>query len=127
MKLAVEVRERNRSLFLLCKGEVILGDESEYLYNLITKRNSETVVVDLAAVTHVDEHALVMFVLCHTLLSSSHRKIVFRNVSPAVMEAFQRRQLESLFGIDSVAVAEAPLGIHHGDPEPRRKSFGSGF
>lgn len=104
MRLRIDVQQMGRNLLLFCKGEIVQGEESEYLYNLITKRNAENVMLDLGAVTYIDEGGSIMLLLCHSLFSGTRRKLSFQNPSSATMEGFRLRQLDSIFDLsESIA------------------------
>jgi len=99
MKLKVTVNDQGNKLTLTCTGEIIRGTESEYLFDLITKRSNENIVVDLGSVARIDEDGVVMFVLCRRLLSSASKKLFLQNPSDCVRKALKHSQVEDFFNI----------------------------
>jgi anti-anti-sigma regulatory factor len=102
MRLRIDVQQNGRNLLLVCKGEIVQGEEAEYLYNLITKRNAENITVDLSSVSYIDEGGSIMLLLCHSLLAGTRRRLSFQNPSAAAMEGFRLRQLDSIFGLADI-------------------------
>lgn len=99
MKLKVTVNDEGNNLTLTCTGEIIRGAESEYLFDLITRRSNENIVVDLGSVVRIDEDGVVMFILCRRLLASVSKKLLFQNLSDCVTQALKHKQLENFFSI----------------------------
>ncbi len=104
MRLRIDVQQNGRNLLLACKGEIVQGEEAEYLYNLITKRNAETITVDLSSVPYIDEGGSIMLLLCHSLLAGTRRKLSFQNPSAGCHGRFRLRQLDSIFGLVDIPV-----------------------
>ena len=78
MKLKVTVNDQENNLTLTCTGEIIRGAESEYLFDFITQRSNENIVVDLGSVARIDEDGVVMLVLCRRLLASASKTLYLR-------------------------------------------------
>lgn len=99
MKLKVTVNDQGNNLTLACTGEIIRGAESEYLFDLITRRSNANVMVDLGSVVRIDEDGVVMFVLCRRLLASAGKKLYLQNPSDCVRQALKHSQIEDFFTI----------------------------
>ena len=99
MKLKVTVNDQGRNLTLICAGEIIRGAESEYLFDLITRRSNQDVVVDLGSVAGIDEDGVVMLILCRRLLASARKKLFLQNPSDCVSKALKHSQVEDFFTI----------------------------
>src|SRR5215831_10355238 len=94
MQLSVEVTSLNDAAVLICRGEIVQGAESDYLFALATRPDKRDVIVDMGAVTRVDEAGLFVILLCYEYVVASDRRLFLRNPSLEVLEGLRRRQAE---------------------------------
>lgn len=94
MQLSVEVNNLSDAAVLVCRGEIVQGPESDYLFALATRPDRRDVILDVGAVTRVDEAGLFVILLCYECLISTNRRVFLRNPSLEVLEGLRRRQTE---------------------------------
>jgi anti-anti-sigma regulatory factor len=91
MELSVEVSALEEIPVFVCRGKVVHGPELDYLFSLMTRPDRRDLVLDLQAVTTVDEAGMFMIVLCYELLSASRRRLFLRNPSSDILEGLRRQ------------------------------------
>lgn len=93
MELSVEVvNEANSTPTFICRGKLIRGQESDYLFDLVTRPDKRDVVLDVEGLDAFDKDGLSTIVLCHELLSLTHRRLFLRHASTEMLaELFLRR------------------------------------
>ncbi len=99
MELSVEVNQANGIATFICRGSLVRGQESDYLFDLVTRPDYRDVVLDVGGLSIFDWDGLSTLVLCHELLSSTNRKLFLRN--PATELLLELRLRRSDFGTDS--------------------------
>jgi anti-anti-sigma regulatory factor len=67
MRLSIHVQQLRDATLLICIGQIVQGQEADYLFSLITQRDGD-VVLDMNAVSHIDEEGLFLIVLSYELL-----------------------------------------------------------
>lgn len=94
MELSVEVaNEANSIATFICRGKLIRGEESDYLFDLVTRPDKRDVVLDLEGLDAFDKEGISTIVLCHELLSLTHRRLFLRHASTEMLaELFRRRR-----------------------------------
>jgi anti-anti-sigma regulatory factor len=95
MELSIEVNRWKDATLLTCMGMLVHGQASEYLFAIATRPGHGDVVLDMQAVTQVDEAGTFVILLCYELLSASKRRLFLRNASPDILEGL-RRQTEKV-------------------------------
>jgi len=95
MELSVEVSGVEEMPVFICRGKVVHGPELDYLFSLMTRPDRRDLVLDLQAVTAVDEAGMFMILLCYELLSASHRRLFLRNPSSDILEGLRRQAQKS--------------------------------
>jgi len=96
MQLSVEVNDSNDVAVLVCRGQILQGESSEYLFALTTRPDRRDVVLDVQEVSGIDEAGLFVIVVCYQLLSTAKRRLFLRNPSSAVLDGLRRTQMEVL-------------------------------
>lgn len=94
MQLSVEVKNSNDAAVLVCRGQIVHGQESEYLFALATRSDRRDVVLDVEGVSGIDEAGLFVIVLCYQTLSASKRRLFLRNPSSAMLDGLRRQQVD---------------------------------
>lgn len=109
MRLSVEVKKPARTSVFICRGQIVRGQECNYLFDLLTRPATGDVVLDLESVTNFDEDGLSVVLMCGTLLSATHRTLFLRNAPDGFREKLGLSQQKStmLCGVDGVIPAVA--------------------
>ena len=94
MELSIEVSRCREATVLTCRGSIVHGQASDYLFAVATRPDCRDVVLDMQGVTRVDEAGIFVIVLCYELLTASKRRLFLRNASAEILEGL-RRQTES--------------------------------
>lgn len=79
--LSIEVIESGGAPTFICRGRLIRGQESDYLFDLVTRQDSRDVVLDLEQLHSFDKDGLSTISLCRELLSFTNRRLSLRNAS----------------------------------------------
>jgi anti-anti-sigma regulatory factor len=94
MELSIEVKRRKDATILTCRGMIVHGQASDYLFAVVTRPDRRDVVLDMQEVTKVDEAGIFVIVLCYELLTASKRRLFLRNASSDVIEGLRRQQTD---------------------------------
>jgi hypothetical protein len=100
MQLSVQVNTSAQVTTFKCRGKIVQGNESDYLFDLLTRPENRDVVLDLQQVSEFDYNGLLILVICQEYFSSQRRELSLR-LPPSAPEA------------------NAPLN----QPFPRRRHF----
>ena len=95
MQLSIEVNGGKDATVLTCKGMIVHGQASDYLFSVVTRPDRRDVVLDMQGVTEVDEAGIFVIVLCYELLTASKRRLFLRNASKDILDGL-RRQTEKV-------------------------------
>src|SRR5260370_13049859 len=96
MQLSVEVNDSNDVAVLVCRGQILQGESSEYLFALATRPDRRDVVLDVQEVSGIDEAGLFVIVVCYQLLSAAQRPLFLRHPSSSVLDGLRRTQMDVL-------------------------------
>jgi anti-anti-sigma regulatory factor len=107
MQLSVEVNNLSDAMLLVCRGEIVQGPESDYLFALATRADRRDVVLDVGSVTAIDQAGLLVILLSYALLVASERRLFLRNPSPEMLERLRREQTK-LDNLSATAAMAAP-------------------
>ena len=91
MELSIEVSRCREATVLTCRGSIVHGQASDYLFAVATRPDRRDVVLDVQRVTQVDEAGIFVIVLCYELLTASKRRLFLRNASPEILEGLRRQ------------------------------------
>lgn len=94
MQLSVEVKNLNDAAVLVCRGQIVQGAESEYLFALATRSDRRDVILDVEAVSGIDEGGLFVIALCYQILSAARRRLFLRNPSSEILAGLRRQQVD---------------------------------
>ena len=86
MRLSVQVSKPKGNVVFACKGQIVEGPESQYLFDILSRPDRGNVIVDLQRVTAYDETGASVLVLCRKLLGACHRKLLVRNAPGSILE-----------------------------------------
>lgn len=86
MQLSVEVKRQQGRDVLFCRGRLLQGQASEYLFQLLTRSTRHDVVVDLEELLTCDEAGLQAFALSSAVLASCQRQLLFLHASEEMLE-----------------------------------------
>src|SRR5215475_7512525 len=96
MQLSVEVNSCRDASVLVCRGKIVQGPESDYLFGLVTRPDQRDVILDIEGVASVDDAGLFVILLCYEYLVSNDRRLFLRNPSIEVLDGLRRRQAEAI-------------------------------
>jgi hypothetical protein len=83
MQLKVEVNTSAQLTTFRCHGKIIGGNESDYLFDLLTRPENRDIMLDLEQVHEFDHYGLLTIKLCREYLASAGRGFCLRG-SPAM-------------------------------------------
>jgi anti-anti-sigma regulatory factor len=95
MQLSIDVSNTNDAAVLTCRGEIIHGRESDYLFALATRPDRRDVILDVTGVTGFDEGGLSVIILSYRMLTSCQRRLFLRNPSLEMLAGIRRYHAES--------------------------------
>jgi anti-anti-sigma regulatory factor len=104
MELSIEVNHDKDATVLTCRGVIVHGRASDYLFAVVTRPSRRDVVLDMEGVTKVDEAGIFVITLCYELLTASKRRLFLRNASPEILDGL-RRQTEKVSNAASTSNA----------------------
>jgi len=109
MRLSVEVKKPARTSIFICKGQIVRGQECNYLFDLLTRPAMGDVVLDLESVTNFDEDGLSVVLMCRRFLFATHRTLFLCNASDGFREklSLSEQKDTDLPGADVVIPAVA--------------------
>jgi hypothetical protein len=81
MQLTVDVRSSAQMTQFTCRGR-ITQDESDYLFDLLTRPGNRDVLLDMQAIQEFDYIGLLTIVVCQEHFSSQQRRLVLRLPCP---------------------------------------------
>ena len=84
MQLSIKVSQAEGTPIFACSGKLLRGEESDYLFEVVTRPGHQDVVLDLEELSSFDKDALSTLLLCHEVLGATKRKLFVRN-APAEM------------------------------------------
>lgn len=91
MELSIEVNCCKDATVVTCRGMIVLGQASDYLFAVVTRPGRGDVVLDMQGVTKVDEAGIFAITLCYELLTASKRRLFLRNASPDILNGLRRQ------------------------------------
>ena len=95
MELSIEVNRWKDATVLTCRGMIVHGQASDYLFSVVTRPDRRDVILDMQDVTAVDEAGIFVIVLCYEMLTASKRRLFLRNASAEILDNL-RRQTEKV-------------------------------
>jgi anti-anti-sigma regulatory factor len=96
MQLSVKVKRQKGIDVFFCRGCLLQGGASDYLFHLLTRSNRRDVILDLAALTTFDQSGLQAVMLSSSFLAANHRRLFLRHAPPNLLE-YMRRGHEACF------------------------------
>lgn len=105
MQLSVEVNNSSEAAVLVCKGQILQGEESDYLFALATRPDQRDVVLDVGEVSEIDDAGLLSIVLCYQLLSADKRRLFLRNPSADFLAGLRRQEMAALLEQSKLAAS----------------------
>lgn len=110
MQLSVEVKRQEGKSVFLCRGSLLQGEASDYLFNLLTRSHRQDVILDLAALTTFDRAGLQSVMLSSNFLAANHRRLSLRHAPSSLLEHIRRRHgssLDDLYALHDAGLVEA--------------------
>lgn len=98
MRLSVEVKRQDRQIVYICRGSLVRGQASDYLFHLLTRSCCDDVVVDLAQIRDFDAVGLRTLGLVRGFLNTCECGLVLQHAPPILIEQF-RQTYDHLQGI----------------------------
>lgn len=91
MRLSVEVKRQDRQILYICRGSLVRGQASDYLFHLLTRSCCDDIVVDLAQVRDFDAVGLQTLGLSWVFLNTCHCRLAVQHAPPTLMEQLRRK------------------------------------
>ena len=110
MRLSVEVKRQQGMYIFSCRGSLLQGEASDYLFHLLTRSNHQDVILDLAALTTFDRAGLQSVMLSSNFLAANHRRLFLRHAPSSLLEHIRRRHgssLDDLYALHDAGLVEA--------------------
>jgi anti-anti-sigma regulatory factor len=95
MELSIEVVESGGAPTFICRGRLIRGRESDYLFDLVTRPGGRDVVLDVEQLHGFDKDGLSTIELCHELLSLTNRRLFLCNASKEMLLKLYPKRLDA--------------------------------
>jgi hypothetical protein len=95
MQLSVKVTRTHGTPTFACSGKLLRGEESDYLFELITRPDTRDVVLDLEELSAFDRDAVSTIVLCNEVLGAHKRRLLVRNAPAEMLLELTRRQADT--------------------------------
>ena len=113
MQLRVEVKRQQGMYIFSCRGSLLQGEASDYLFHLLTRSNHQDVILDLAALTSFDQAGVHAVVLGNTFLAACHRRLFLRDAPSSLlkeMRCLRHPPLAHLYSLQEADLADAANG-----------------
>lgn len=113
MQLSVEVKRQEGKCVFLCRGSLLQGEASDYLFNLLTRSHRQDVILDLAALNTFDRAGLQTVMLSSNFLAANHRRLFLRHAPSNLLEHIGDRRhasLDDLYALQEADLVEAANG-----------------
>ena len=110
MQLSVEVKRQEGKAVFLCRGSLLQGEASDYLFHLLTRSHRQDVILDLAALTTFDRAGLQTVMLSSNFLAANHRRLLLRHAPSNLLDHIRRRHgalLGDLYVLHDAELVEA--------------------
>ena len=91
MRLSVEVKRQDGRNVYVCRGKLVEGSASEYLFDLLTRSQERDVILDVADVTAIDEAGLRAIALSCQFLTCSQARLFLRHAPSDLLEHLRKR------------------------------------
>ena len=113
MRLSVEVKRQQGMYIFSCRGSLLQGEASDYLFHLLTRSNHQDVILDLAALTSFDQAGVHAVVLGNTFLAACHRRLFLRDAPSSLLKKIRclhHPPLAQLYSLQEAGLADAANG-----------------
>lgn len=112
MQLSVEVKRQEGKCVFLCRGGLLQGEASDYLFHLLTRSHSKDVILDLAALTTFDWAGLNAVMLSSNFLAANHRRLFLRHAPSNLLEHIRGDgvSIDDLYALQNAGLADAANG-----------------
>jgi anti-anti-sigma regulatory factor len=113
MQLSVEVKRQKGKCVFLCRGSLMQGDASDYLFHLLTRSHRQDVILDLAALSTFDRAGLQTLMLSSNFLVANRRRLFLRHAPSNLLEHIRRRHdapLDGLYALQDASLVDAVNG-----------------
>jgi anti-anti-sigma regulatory factor len=90
MHLSIEAKRQSGSSVYVCRGKLVEGSASEYLFDLLTRSQHRDVILDLADVTAIDEAGLRAVALSCQFLTGSGGRLFLRHAPSDLVEHLRK-------------------------------------
>lgn len=94
MELCVEVKRKDGEILYFCRGSLVRGQASDYLFHLLTRSCCDDVVVDLAQIRDFDAVGLQTLRLSWVFLNTCHCRLALQHAPPTLMEQLRRNYVD---------------------------------
>ena len=81
MALSVEVKRLGGKTVYVCRGHLVQGQPSEYLFDLITRSDHHDVILDLGEVACIDQSGIEILALSCQFLGALGKSLFFSRTS----------------------------------------------
>lgn len=90
MELSVEVIRQDGRTVYFCRGSLVQGLASDYLFHLLTRSCTDNIVIDLADVSDFDAVGLQALGLVRGFLNTCQCGVAVQHAPPILMEHFRQ-------------------------------------
>jgi anti-anti-sigma regulatory factor len=112
MQLSVEVKRQEGKSVFLCRGGLLQGQTSDYLFHLLTRSHCKDVILDLAALTTFDRAGLQPVMLGSNFLAANRRRLFLRHAPSNLLEHIRHHvvSIDDLYALQNASLADAANG-----------------
>lgn len=112
MQLSVEVKRQEGKCIFLCRGGLLQGEASDYLFHLLTRSHRKDVILDLTALTTFDRGGLQAVMLSSNFLAAHRRRLFLRHAPSNLLEHIRRHgvSIDDLYALPNTSLADAANG-----------------
>lgn len=110
--LSVDLKRFKGGRLLVCRGEIVGGNEADYLFKLITRGDKGDVILDFGGISKVDSEGVSVISTGYEFLARLRRRLFLKNPSAELVRALQERHLDSIIDADQKSKAQASNSSH---------------
>jgi len=94
MQLSVDIQHQHGKTVYFCRGSLVQGQASDYLFDLVTRSGCDNIVLDLAGIRQFDAVGLQTLGLTWVFLNTCRCALALQHAPPHLMEQLCRKYAE---------------------------------
>ena len=94
MQLSVEVKREDGEILYFCRGYLVQGQATDYLFDLLTRSGCENVILDLEGIREFDLVGLQTLGLALAFLNGCNCRLAFQHAPPTLIEHLRRNYVD---------------------------------